>query len=558
MNKLNLSVCSDSQISINVPVNLDESLEITVKSLSDSGYNLFNEDDSFYNDICSPYTNVNGTDMLLSDRKKDIYSNIENSSICQAECELESYNSTNKKAKCNCDVVTDSVITSFKVDNLFNKKKIAKSFYNTLKNSNFLVLKCYKLVFDFSLFFKNYGQIIMTILILFFLVMMIIYFILGNKKISQYLVDISKLNSKIESKKNNRYVTEKNDIKIVRDKNKNKIKKEKKMRLKTYNQPPKKRKKKVGFSINNNENLKKNKTIQKLSDSGEDSEQIKSEDIKKSKKKKKKRDYKIEKNTNKEFSSKKSFNQDEKNRKKNILENIKTDITSKNFTDTELNGLEYELAIVYDKRTFFQYYWCILKKKQLIIFTFLPMDDFNLMCVKIALFIVSFGLYITVNGFFFSDDTMHKLYEDNGEFHIIYQIPQILYSSVISSIINILLKNLSLSENIILAFKKEGELQIKKKSRKIKTCLKVKLIIFFIISLLLMSFFWYFISCFCAVYRNTQSILLEDTIISFGLSMVYPFILSLIPGIFRIPSLRAENKNHKFLYKLGNLIYFVI
>ena len=237
---------------------------------------------------------------------------------------------------------------------------------------------------------------------------------------------------------------------------------------------------------------------------------------------------------------------------------INNDTTKKNFTDTELNHLEYELAIIYDKRTFFLYYWCILKKKQLLIFTFFPMDDFNLIYVKITLFIVSFGLYITINGFFFSDDTMHKLYEDNGEFDIIYQIPQIFYSSIVSSIANILLKKLSLSENNILEFKKETETKIKKKSKKIEKCLKVKLIIFFIISLILMSFFWYFISCFCAVYRNTQIILLKDTLISFGVSMLYPFILSLIPGLFRIPALRAKNKNYECLYKISNLIYLVI
>ena len=28
--------------------------------------------------------------------------------------------------------------------------------------------------------------------------------------------------------------------------------------------------------------------------------------------------------------------------------------------------------------------------------------------------------------FFFSDDTMHKIYEDQGNFNFIYQLPQIL------------------------------------------------------------------------------------------------------------------------------------
>ena len=37
-----------------------------------SGYDLFNENDSFYTDICSTFTSENGTDMTLADRKKEI------------------------------------------------------------------------------------------------------------------------------------------------------------------------------------------------------------------------------------------------------------------------------------------------------------------------------------------------------------------------------------------------------------------------------------------------------------------------------------------------------
>ena len=72
-----------------------------------------------------------------------------------------------------------------------------------------------------------------------------------------------------------------------------------------------------------------------------------------------------------------------------------------------------------------------------------------------------------------------------------------------------------------------------------------------------MLFFWYFISCFCAVYKNTQIILIKDTLISFGLSMLYPFGLNLFPGIFRIPALRAKNKNMKYLYQFSGIVALI-
>ena len=118
----------------------------------------------------------------------------------------------------------------------------------------------------------------------------------------------------------------------------------------------------------------------------------------------------------------------------------------KELNDEELNDLEYELAILIDKRTYFQYYNSLIKKKHLILFTFYPANDYNLIAVKISLLLLSFSLYFTINGFFFSDSTMNKINEDKGAYNIIYQLPQILYSTIISAIINVILKRLSLSE----------------------------------------------------------------------------------------------------------------
>ena len=230
----------------------------------------------------------------------------------------------------------------------------------------------------------------------------------------------------------------------------------------------------------------------------------------------------------------------------------------KELNGQELNNLEYEIAIIVDKRTYFQYYFSLLKKKQLILFAFFPANDYNLIAVKISLLLLSFSLYFTINGFFFSDENMNKINKDKGEYDILFQIPQILYSTIISAIINVILKKLSLSEQQVLAIKlKKNYLLALKKSNQIKTFLKIKLYIFFILSFIFMIFFWYFISCFCAVYKNTQIILIKDTLISFTISMLYPFGLNIFPGCLRIPALRASKKDKKCLYKASGLISLI-
>ena len=83
---------------------------------------------------------------------------------------------------------------------------------------------------------------------------------------------------------------------------------------------------------------------------------------------------------------------------------------------------------------------------------------------------------------------------------------------------------------------------------------KNKIYFFFILSFIFLIFFWYYLSCFCAVYRNTQIYLIEDTLISFATSLLYPFAIVSLPGLFRIPSLNDPNQNKEYLYNFSKII----
>ena len=151
---------------------------------------------------------------------------------------------------------------------------------------------------------------------------------------------------------------------------------------------------------------------------------------------------------------------------------------------------------------------------------------------------------------------MHKIYEDQGSFNFIFQVPQILYSTLISSFINMIIKTLSLSQKNIIELKNHKQ-NLNNKKTNILKCLVIKFTLFFILSLILLLFFWFYLGCFCAVYKNTQKHLINDTIISFILSLLYPVFLNFIPGFFRIPSLRDVNKNKEGLYKFSKIIQLI-
>ena len=245
-----------------------------------------------------------------------------------------------------------------------------------------------------------------------------------------------------------------------------------------------------------------------------------------------------------------------KNKKKESLKRKSQNNNNKiKYIDEELNRMEYEDAIINDKRNYLRYYYSLLEKKQLIILTFIANNDYNVFLLKFSLFIISFMLYFSINTLFFRDSTMRRIFIDQGKFKLIYQIPQILYSTLISTIMTFILKGLSLSQNDLIKIRKEKD---KKKANKIaakaKKNLRIKLYLFFIIGILLILFCWYYIAAFGAVYPNTQVYLIKDTLISFGISMCYPFAYNLIPGLFRFPALKAKKKDKKSLYDFSKIL----
>ena len=87
--------------------------------------------------------------------------------------------------------------------------------------------------------------------------------------------------------------------------------------------------------------------------------------------------------------------------------------------------------------------------------------------------------------------------------------------------------------------------------------IRIKLILFFVVNFLLLIIFWYYLSCFCAVYKNTQLYLFINVLISFGISLIYTFIINLLPCIFRIKSLKPRNDECKCMYTFSKILQLI-
>ena len=224
-----------------------------------------------------------------------------------------------------------------------------------------------------------------------------------------------------------------------------------------------------------------------------------------------------------------------------------------------MNNLSFIDALKYDKRTCCEYYMSLIKNKQLFAFTFCSFNDYNSGIIKKFIFFLSFALHYTINALFFNDSNMHQIYEDEGKYNISYQFPKIIISAICSTfILRVILITLVLTDKSILKvrYQKTRELALEMKNKVLK-CLNIKFIIFFILHFILLVLFWFYLTCFNAIYENTQIYLIENTMISFGLSFIYPFIINIIPVCLRLISLDKRSKEKKkgsYLYEFSKFI----
>ena len=603
--KLDLSVCLNYKINIYIKVILDEETLNLNQDLLNYGYDLFNSNDSFYQDICSGYTSSNGTDVLLSDRRAYYFNNTQ--TACQEDCEYSKYLVETQQLKCECSVNQKDIEPE--KDNKFDKKIIYTSFYDVLKYSNFLVLKCYDLVFSYKGQKVNWGSIIMIIYFLFYFIFNFMYFkkgffymklyvakivfnynIIYNLNNNRKKVNFNKNNSLKKRKKKNIIILgmppKKKNIINIFDKhilfNEGDNKSSEKMKIKSSNSLLKLTKKNYfkkdnsnyiynktdlgeyiksftdkTFSNNSNIFIIKDKININNNSINNINNNINESDIK--------GDIKVDNNSNNiNFSNNKYYKTDNSSyikkrfRKKFINNHIYSNYKKNNLSDLELNELSYYEAIKYDKRTFCEYYWQLTKSEHVIFFTFFSCNDNNILYIKLSKFIFGMALDLALNVFFFVDKSMHKIFLDYGKYDFIAQIPQILYSTLVSQFLDFILKYVCLTEKDIYKikqFEKEKDKFVAKKNifKSIKY-MKIKILLYFLVSFIFMCFFWYFISAFCAVYKNTQLFLIKDTMISFLISLLYPFALYILPKGLRIISLNDEKKRLKFLYILSDLI----
>ena len=365
LDKVNLSICKDMKINTYSPYSLSDEELALYANLKESGYDLFNQNDSFYLDFCTPYTTYDKTDVLLSDRRTDFY---KNKTFCQENCTYKNFDHIHKKLQCECQVNDNNNIDNNIEEVNFFSNAILDSFKDFEKNTNIKVLKCIQLVFSKSGQIKNFGSYLFIIFILIYIILMIIFCKNGKKELFNIINTIinqkKKINAPLKKKHtNNKFKEYINNNKIIIYKN---------LIINSLKKGKKRKKRKIKKQRNSNKSvIQKTNSLLKINSFPKTSSKLVSPI---SPKKSSNLVNKINKNSTRFL----MINNTIKSNKNNVFHK---------YNNIELNGLIYEKAIIYDKRSYCQYYCDLLQQKHLILFTFVSKIDYNLFIIKLIFII---------------------------------------------------------------------------------------------------------------------------------------------------------------------------
>ena len=517
-NFIDLSICED--IVINYPLTNKVRLSSAEKMLL-QGIDVYNSSDPFFNDFCYPFYSEDGKDVLMKDRRSDYY--IENS-LCEDGCNYTKINFKSGMVECDCEHQSNKGLDT--VNSILEKIPI-DGFGDSLSTSNLIVVRCYKLVFNFKYMKKNIGCWIMILLFFFQIPPMITFLISGMRSLYSYLNHVSNKKQLEQMKENEEQEEEEEE--------------EENDGSSMPSNPPKKTTK---DSINDDEYGTPAKLMEKVSPSKKltmlDLNQ-KNNYIDKysdSTKKMMNTEYMHVQKTsmNSDFTDNNNVNDGSEN------ENSKED----DYEQDDYDEIVYENAIQYDNRSICKFLLHAMSMKIVFLAPCSNISIYEPFCVKIVAFFLNIATYLVMNAILFDESYIEKRYNETGNTGFIYmiknEIPKCIYASLASTVIGFLIMYLtSAKKRFKVAIETQKDpAEFIKRTKKIISQLKCKIIGFFITSIILMGLFWYYISAFCAVYQKTQVPWLEGCLITFVFCVIFQIIYALFITLFRYMGLKCK------------------
>ena len=157
-------------------------------SLINQNVNIFDSDDSFFNNICFYFDNVRKRDIALTDRVKYFY---QNTNLCDKGCKQKSFNLSTQQAKCDCEY--NDIETEEKNNKLIKDNEVLDAIggeaLDLINSSNLFIVKCYKYIF--KRINKSFGAIISLIIFIFNTGCTVLFYVFELDKIKLYIFKLT-------------------------------------------------------------------------------------------------------------------------------------------------------------------------------------------------------------------------------------------------------------------------------------------------------------------------------------------------------------------------------
>ena len=238
-----------------------------------------------------------------------------------------------------------------------------------------------------------------------------------------------------------------------------------------------------------------------------------------------------------------------KNNKGNMIKLLKT--------ESDIQDLDYEEAIIYDKRSCLRMYWGFLVDSQIILRTFCVHNKFDLFVINLSFLVFTFQISFFLNAFFYTDEYISDAYHNDGVLDFFSGLPKTIYSFVATLIITNILGMLSSSKGELMRVVRRNrqsnnyERIINSKLAKLKN----KLIFYFILIFLFESFFLYYVTIFCTVYKYSQKYWFFGCLESFGMDYAVSLIICVFLSLFRYISIKVQSKCLYIFVKIISMFF---
>ena len=198
-------------------------------------------------------------------------------------------------------------------------------------------------------------------------------------------------------------------------------------------------------------------------------------------------------------------------------------------------------------------YWGFLVDSQIILGTFCTDNNLDLFVIKLSFLVCTFQISFFLNALFYTDEYISDAYHNDGVLDFFSGLPKSIYSFFATLITTNLLRMLSSSKNELMrVIKRNGRFQNYTDIINIKLAkLRKKLIVYFICVFLLESFFLYYVTVFCAVYRYSQKYWFIGCLESFAMDSFVALIICIFLALFRYISIISHIK---CFYIVANII----